>query len=76
MRFATAATVIAPTVKRNLGLNQDAFVATSAATLPFSSGLMLDGTDIVEPNEAVWFAGNIATLAKLAVTLMWVEEDA
>ena len=75
VRFApAAATTLAPAIWRHLGLSQNAFTAASTDKMAETVGVKFDGDCIVEPNTAVWLAGNIATLAKWASTIAWIEE--
>ena len=75
VRFApAAATTLAPALWRHLGLSQNAFTAAGTDQMAFNLGIKFDGDCIVEPNTAVWLCGNIATLAKWASTIAWIEE--
>lgn len=70
----SAATVTAPVVLRHLGLNQNAFTAAGTGQMPYTSRIDFDGKLQIPPGNAIFFAGNIATLAKLAVSMTWAEE--
>jgi len=70
---ASAATVTAPAILRHLSLNQNAFTTTGTGQMPYASGIRFDGDVILTPGTAVFVAGNIATLAKLALSLTWAE---
>jgi hypothetical protein len=72
----SAATVTAPIVLRHLSLDQNAFTANGTGQMPFSNEVAFDGDLIIPPGVAVFIAGNIATLAKLACSLTWAEEPA
>lgn len=77
IRFtATAATVIAPTVWKQLGINQLVITAATTGATTFSFEKDFDGELVVYPNTAVFLCGNIATLSKWAASLAWVEEAA
>lgn len=76
IRFTpSAATTIAPTVARQLGVNQLVITATDATNGFFAFKEDFDGDLVLPPNTAIWVAGNIATLAKLAVSITWAEEN-
>ena len=66
-------TVTAPSIKRALGLSQNAFTAAGTGQMAFTNRISLDGTEVIAPGTAVFVAGNIATLAKWAGTLTWAE---
>ncbi len=72
----SAATVIAPVIWRHLGLNQTAFTAAGTASAGGASenGIKFDGDCLVEPNTAVWVAGNISTICVWACSIAWVED--
>lgn len=75
IRFTpSAATTIAPTVARQLGINQLVITATDATNMFSAFKEDFDGEFGIPPGTAVWLAGNIATLAKLACSISWVEE--
>ena len=69
----SAAAVTAPIVLRHLSYNQDAMPATGAVNMAKPSELVFDGDLWVPPGNAIFFAGNIATLVKLAVSMTWCE---
>ena len=69
----SAATVTAPIIGRHLSYNQDALAATAAVNMAKPSALKFDGDLWLPPGNAVFFAGNIATLVKLAAYFVWSE---
>lgn len=73
----SAATVIAPTIARHLGLNQD--VAAATAAVQFARGTtgedFPDGEVLLPPGNALFIAGNIATLVTYACGITWGEHD-
>lgn len=70
----SAATVIAPTILRHLGWNQLVTTAADATTTPWQFFREFDGDLILPPNQAIFLAGNIATLSTWAATIKWFEE--
>lgn len=70
----SAATVIAPTILRHLGVNQLVMTAADATNTTFAFYRDFDGELSVAPNNAVFLAGNIATLSIWAASLTWCEE--
>lgn len=77
IRFtASAATVLAPVIGRQLGQNQLVITATDATSPAYTFKEDFDGDVVLAPNTAIWLAGNIATLATYASSIMWVEEAA
>ena len=70
-------TVTAPTVYRHLHIIQDAFAATGAVTMPDRRGVAFfpDRDLWLPPGNAIFLAGNIATLGKFAPTIVWYEHD-
>lgn len=70
----SAATVIAPTILRHLGINQLVLTAADTANTTFGYYRDFDGDLVVGPNHAVFLAGNIATLSIWAASLTWAEE--
>lgn len=77
-RFAplTATTIAAPVIYRHLGLNQLVITAADATNLQWKAYVDFDGDVILPPGNAIWVAGNIATLITMAVGMSWVEEKA
>lgn len=69
----SAATVTAPIILRHLSVNQNAFTADGTGQMPFTNEIEFHDL-IIPPGVAVFVAGNIATLAKLACSLTWAEE--
>jgi hypothetical protein len=67
-------TVTAPTVKRHLGLSQNAFTAAGTGQMAFVNRIDFSGEEVLAPGTAVFVAGNIATLAKWSGSLTWAEE--
>jgi hypothetical protein len=74
VRFAAAATIIAPTLLYQLGHNQLVLTATDATTAAFAFQKDFDGELVIAPNNLISFGGNIATLSKWASSVMWCEE--
>jgi len=72
----SAATVTAPIILRHLGLNQLVTTAADATTVPWRAVEEFDGDLILPPGNAVFVAGNIATLSKWACSLTWKEKKA
>lgn len=68
----SAATTIAPTLWRSLGINQLVLTATDTATPP-DRYRAFDGDCVVPPNNAIWLGGNIAQLSKWVATICWSE---
>lgn len=71
----SAATVLAPTIGRSLGISQLVTTAADATNVTFSFEVLFDGDLIVAPNTAIWLAGNIATVCVWAPSIAWVEEN-
>lgn len=61
------------TVKRHLGLNQNAFTAAGTGQMPYTSDMAFDGDLVVTPGTAIFLCGNIATLATLSGSITWAE---
>ena len=61
------------TIKRHLGLNQNAFTAAGTGQMPYESVLSFDGDLVVTPGTAIFLCGNIATLATLSGSITWAE---
>jgi len=61
-------------IGRNLGLNQLVTTAADATTVPWTMKEDFDGEISLSPGNAMFVAGNIATLSKWAVSLTWAEE--
>lgn len=66
-------TVTAPTIKRSLGLNQNAFTANGTGQMAYENSINFQGDEVLVPGTAVFVAGNIATLAKWSGSLTWAE---
>ncbi len=74
IKFAPgAATTIAPTIWRHLGMNQLVTTAADATTVPWTMKEKFDGECLIYPGTAVWLAGNIATLTTWASCFVWAE---
>jgi hypothetical protein len=56
-----------------LGMNQLVTTAADATTVPWSMQTDFDGDVVLEPGNALFLAGNIATLTKWVPTLTWAE---
>lgn len=64
----------AATILRNLGLNQLVTTATDATTVPWKTDFDFDQGDlVVTPGQAIFVAGNIATLTKWTGSITWAE---
>ena len=72
----SAATVTAPVILRQLGLNQLVITAADATNTQWLARCDFDGDLIIPPGNAVFVAGNIATLITMTNTLVWAEEPA
>ena len=68
-------TVTAPVVLRQLGINQLVTTAATTSAPLFEAKAEFDGTAIATPGSAIFVAGNIATLIKVAGSLTWAEVD-
>ena len=70
-------TVTAPTLYRHLHISQNAFTAAGTGQMPVKGPVaeFPDRTLWVPPGVAIFLAGNIATLAKYAPTIVWGEHD-
>ena len=68
-------TVTAPVVLRQLGINQLVTTAATTSAPLFEAKADFDGTTIATPGSAIFVAGNIATLIKVAGSLTWAEVD-
>lgn len=66
-------TVTAPVVKRQLGLNQNAFTAAGTGQMAYRNEVAFNGEEVLTPGTAVFVCGNIATLAKWTGSLLWAE---
>lgn len=76
VRFAQgASTVTAPVIYRHLGYNQLVVTAADATTVPWRADFDFRGDIILPPGNALFVAGNIATLMISAVSMTWVEES-
>ncbi len=69
------ATVIAPVIARQLGINQTVPPATDATNLFVAFKEDFDGDLVLTPNTALWVCGNIATVCVIACSISWVEEN-
>ena len=70
-------TVTAPTIFKHLTWNQNAFTAAGTGQMPVSGPVdrFEDRTLWVPPGVVIFLAGNIATLAKVAPYIAWIEHD-
>lgn len=68
-------TVTAPSLYRNLGLNQTVLTAATTSSPQFISQFDFDGDLVVTPGTAIFVAGNIATLSKFGGSIVWAEVD-
>ena len=66
-------TVTAPSVWRQLGLNQLVTTATTATDVQWTAYFEFDGDAVVAPGTAIFIAGNIATLSKFTGSITWAE---
>ncbi len=66
-------TVTAPVVKRQLGLNQNAFTANGTGQMAYRNEIRFQGEEVLTPGTAIFVAGNIATLAKHTGSIVWAE---
>ena len=71
----SAATVVAPTILRHLGIGQLVITAADATNTTFAFNKDFDGDLIIAPGNAVFLAGNIATLTIWAASITWAEVD-
>ncbi len=74
VRFALTATVIAPTILCQIGMNQLVLTAADATNPQWSFEKNFDGEMVIAPNNLIVLAGNIATLVTMASSL-WYTED-
>lgn len=79
VKFGVGATltVTAPTIYMPLNISQNAFTAAGTEQMPARAAVaeFPDRTLWLPPGNAFFLAGNIATLAKYAPTIEWVEHD-
>lgn len=68
-------TVSAPSILTHLSLNQNAFTAAGTGQMAFRNSIEYDGELVIPPGNAIFVAGNIATLAKWSGSLVWAEVD-
>lgn len=73
-RGTLAATTIAPTIARSMGINQQVVTAADATGAMWNMKEDWDGDFGFGPGTALWIAGNIATLIRIAGSLTWMEE--
>ena len=71
-------TVTAPIIYRHLHINQDVIPVTSVVQQAIRGPVaeFPDRSVWLPPGNAIFLAGNIATLAKYAPTIVWGEHDA
>lgn len=70
----SAATVTAPVIGRQLGINQLVLTAADATNPQWRAEIELNGELWLEPGNAIFLAGNIAMLSKFAPTIVWQEQ--
>lgn len=68
-------TVTAPSILTHLSLNQNAFTAAGTGQMAFENSIQYDGELVIPPGNAIFVAGNIATLAKWSGSVVWAEVD-
>jgi hypothetical protein len=74
IKFAPlTATTIAPTIYKQLGINQLVLTAADTANTTFQMKEDFNGEVVLAPGNAMWVAGNIATLSTWALSLTWAE---
>ena len=75
VKFAQGSTitVTAPSVLRHVGLNQTVLTAATTSSPQWTARADFDGDVIVTPGSAIFVAGNIATLIKVAGSVVWAE---
>ena len=71
----SAATVTAPVIYRHIGLNQLVITAATTTGDQWNARVNFPGDVIIPPGNALFVAGNIATLITEAVGMSWLEED-
>jgi hypothetical protein len=74
--MSAAVTTAAPSLLFDLGINQLVTTATDATNAFFQGKYEFDGTLVVPQGTAIFFAGHIAVLIKLAFSLIWEEVPA
>lgn len=76
-KFGQGATITvvgsAVEVYRHLGLNQTVLTAATTGSPQWMAAIDFDGDVVLTPGTAVFVAGNIATLIKVAGSLTWAE---
>lgn len=74
VKFMSAAiTTAAPSLLMALGTNHLVVTAADATTVPYKWDYEFDGSIIAPPNTAIFLAGIIAVLVKVAPTFIWEE---
>jgi hypothetical protein len=68
-------TVTAPSVLTHLSVSQNAFTAAGTGQMAFYTEIKFDGELVLPPGNAIFVAGNIATLATWAGSVVWAEVD-
>jgi len=69
-------TVTAPTVLRQLGLNQTVLTAATTGSPQWDAHFDFEAGDlVVTPGRAIFVAGNIATLSTFSGSITWAEVD-
>lgn len=70
----SAATVTAPVIGRHLGINQLVLTATDATNAQWKASYRPEGSLWLPAGNAIFLAGNIATLITAAPTIVWEEQ--
>lgn len=74
VRFTpSAATTVAPTILKQLGINHLVLTAADTGNTTFGFSKDFDGEVVVGPGTAIWLCGNIATTSKWAPSITWAE---
>jgi len=71
--MSAAITCAAPSMLMQLGINQMVLTAATTSLGQWEAQYKFDGYPIVYPGTAIFPAGNIATLIKVACTIIWEE---
>lgn len=61
------------TINRHLGLNQTVLTAATTGSPQWNTRYEFGGDLVVTPGQAIFVAGNIATLAKFSGSITWAE---
>ena len=68
-------TVSAPSLLRQLGLNQTVLTAATTSSPQWQTSFDFDGDLVVTPGSAIFLAGNIAQLSTWTGSITWAEVD-